>query len=253
MDEETLTIGEIAKLFDLPTSKIRYWEEKEVFTPRRNSNNDYRTFNIQSSIELLDVIFYRNLNVPIQKMKHFNQLSPESIYSILNDTEKEVEEELANLKNKLVGIEQRKRQLEELFVLKKGGYQFEKIEIEKIVPVDMSSPEDIQIQLEYLSNFTLYKDLEADSEFQMGISVTPDYQHQQGVLWEKDLVERKYITCLLECDSEDFEKSNLTNHLDTLRDEGYKITRVIASYLATASDETNEPLDYYKGWLEIEN
>ena len=40
MEDIPYTIGEISKLFNVPASKIRYWEEREIFQPKRNSEND---------------------------------------------------------------------------------------------------------------------------------------------------------------------------------------------------------------------
>ncbi|MEG0255573.1 MerR family transcriptional regulator [Vagococcus sp.] len=253
MEESYYSIGEIAKLFQISPSKIRYWEEKEVFCPRRDVENDYRLFNLQSSIELLDVIFYRNLNVPIQKMKHFNRLSPTAIYAILEDTEEDVRNELIELEEKLEGIARRKEQLESLFSLKERGYQEEVIPMRKIVSSDMSDAEGIQIQLEYLTNFVLYKEKVQDIEFKIGLSVPIDYQWQKEVLWQKDdHEEARYITCLMETDSEYFNESNIKEHEDALEKQGYEVKRVLASYLATASDEHENSVDYYKVWLEVE-
>lgn len=253
MEDSYYSIGEISKLFQIPKSTIRYWEEKEVFCPRRNQDNDYRLFNLQSSIELLDVIFYRNLNVPIQKMKHFNRLSPNAIYSILEDTERDVKQELIELEEKLEGIAKRKEQLESLFGLKKRGYQQEEIEMVKIISSDMSDAEGIQIQLEYLTNFVLYKDDAKDDDYQIGLSVPIDYEWQKGILWEKAKHEKAiYFTCLLETNSEEFNKSNIKEHEEVLNNMGYEVKRVIASYLATASDTKENSVDYYKVWLEVE-
>lgn len=252
MEEKSYTIGEIAQLFQVPASTIRYWEEKEIFSSKRNDENDYREYTIQTTIELLDVVFYRNLNVPIQKMKNFNRLSPEEIYSILLDTEKNVQKELADLEKKSKGISQRKEQLESLFTLKQRGYKEEELTIKKIVPFDMMSREDMQIQLEHLANFVLYKENKEDQFFQMGLVVTDDYKKDE--LWRLDTSKKLiYLTCLLECDSEDFDVNNLAEHEQALKEKGYKINRIIAPYLATASNNNKQPVDYYKAWLEVES
>lgn len=254
MEESVYSIGEISKLFNIPKSTIRYWEEKEVFLPRRNSENDYRLFNLQSGIELLDVIFYRNLNVPIQKMKHFNRLSPEEIYIILNDTEKEIFEEFTQLQKKIEGIANRKEQLENLFSLKESGYLEEELPIEKIVAVDMYDPEDLQIQLEFLSNFVLYKEDWSDDSFKVGISVAKNYNRdEKEIIWANNTTEEQlFLTCLLESNSEDLDDSNLKEHVAALEKEGYLVKQVIASYLATASENHQHSVDYYKAWLEVE-
>lgn len=253
MEDSAYSIGKISKLFNIPTSTIRYWEEKEVFFPRRNEENDYRLFNLQSTIELLDIVFYRNLNVPLKKMKHFNRLNPEEIYSILEDTEEDVLKELVTLEKKLKGIADRKEQLESLFTLKERGYKEEALHVEKIVTVDMNDSEDIKIQLEHLSNFTLYKDNDDKEFYQIGISVPKDYQSHKEILWLKNPETQPiYMTCLLESASENLNESNLEEHKKELNKKGYKVIRVIATYLATASEDETNSVDYYKAWLEVE-
>ncbi|MBO0436302.1 MerR family transcriptional regulator [Vagococcus fluvialis] len=252
MEDSSYSIGEISKLFNIPTSTIRYWEEKEVFLPRRNEENDYRLFNLQSTIELLDIVFYRNLNVPLKKMKHFNRLNPEAIYSILEDTEEDVLKELVILEKKLKGIAERKEQLESLFTLKERGYKEEATHVEKIVTVDMNDEEDIKIQLEYLSNFTLYQDNQESDSYQIGISVPKNYQNHKEILWLKDPEKQPiYMTCLLESASENLNDSNIDEHKKELAKKGYQVVRVIATYLATASEDDTNSVDYYKAWLEV--
>jgi DNA-binding transcriptional MerR regulator len=249
MEEKTYTIGEIAKLFQIPTSTIRYWEEKEIFSAKRNDENDYREYTIQTIIELLDVVFYRNLNIPIQKMKNFNRLRPEEIYSLLEDTEVEVQQELQHLKKKFRGIARRKEQLESLFHLQEKQYEKEPINIKKIVPFDLLNAEDMQIQLQQLANFVLYKEKEEEL-FQMGLAVSGESSKKE--IWKSEPEQTPlYVTCLLTCDAENFDSNNFIEHKNAMNSQGFSIKGVIASYLATASEGNGKTMDYYKAWLEI--
>lgn len=251
-EERHYSIGEIAKLFKLPASTIRYWEEKEIFKTKRNDENDYREFDIQTAIELLDVVFYRNLNVPIKKMKRLNRLSPEAIYSILQDTESQVQQELAELQRKLTGIAGRKQQLENLFTLKDNSYQKEPLHLEKIVAFDMYNPKDIQVQLAGPTNFVLFKKHPSVTEFQMGLAVPFDYDNGNTVLWRNQQEDNKtYLTCLLETNSDNLDAYNYQLHEAALNKMGYQVEQIIAPYLATAANDHEDSVDYYKAWLEV--
>lgn len=161
--------------------------------------------------------------------------------------------ELVILEKKLKGIAERKEQLESLFTLKERGYKEEAIHVEKIVTVDMNDEEDIKIQLEYLSNFTLYQDNQESDSYQIGISVPKNYQNHKEILWLKDPKKQPtYMTCLLESASENLNDSNLDEHKKELAKKGYQVVRVIATYLATASEDDTNSVDYYKAWLEVE-
>ncbi len=251
-EEQRYSIGEIARLFQIPASTIRYWEEKDIFKIKRNDENEYREFDIQTTIELLDVVFYRNLNVPIQKMKEFNRLSPEAIYSILNDTELQVQQELTELKKKLTGIAGRKQQLENLFTLKENSYQEEILLLEKIVAFDMYNPQDIQVQLAGPTNFVLFKKSPAAREFQMGLAVPLNYENGNEELWRNEKnMGKKYVTCLLETNSENLDEHNYQHHEESLSKLGFHVEQIIAPYLATASNDRQKSVDYYKAWLEV--
>jgi hypothetical protein len=157
------------------------------------------------------------------------------------------------LEKKLKGIAERKEQLESLFTLKERGYKEEAIHVEKIVTVDMNDEEDIKIQLEYLSNFTLYQDNQESDSYQIGISVPKNYQNHKEILWLKDPEKQPtYMTCLLESASENLNDSNLDEHKKELAKKGYQVVRVIATYLATASEDDTNSVEYYKAWLEVE-
>ena len=56
--DKTLRIGEIADFFDIPASTLRYWEEKEIITPKKNPENNYREYQISDLMSLSDIIFY---------------------------------------------------------------------------------------------------------------------------------------------------------------------------------------------------
>ncbi|WP_314062282.1 MerR family DNA-binding transcriptional regulator [uncultured Vagococcus sp.] len=251
-EEQRYSIGEIAKLFNIPASTIRYWEEKEIFKTKRNDENEYREFDIQTTIELLDVVFYRNLNVPIHKMKRFNRLSPEAIYSILESTETQVQQELTELQGKLTGIAGRKQQLENLFSLKDNRYRQEPLTLNKIVAFDLYNPQDIQVQLAGPTNFVLYKKDPALPKFQMGLAVPLDYENGNEELWRNDKnASKAYVTCLLETNSDDLDKHNYHQHEAALLKMGLRVEQIIAPYLATASNDEEDSVDYYKAWLEI--
>ncbi len=59
------------------------------------------------------------------------------------------------------------------------------------------------------------------------------------------------MTCLLESASENLNDSNLDEHKKELAKKGYQVVRVIATYLATASEDDTNSVDYYKAWLEV--
>lgn len=75
--EGKYTIGEIAKIFNITTNKIRFYEKKGLMEPLRDENNEYRRFNEEDIIKLQSILLYRVLGLSINDIK-----------SILNNGEK---------------------------------------------------------------------------------------------------------------------------------------------------------------------
>ena len=63
------TINEVAKIFNITTNKIRYYEEKQLLEPVRNSNNEYRIFNEDDIFRLQAILLYRSIGLPIKEIQ----------------------------------------------------------------------------------------------------------------------------------------------------------------------------------------
>lgn len=89
-----ILIHEVAKLLDLDESTIRFWEKKGLLHLKRDTENGYRYFDSQSLIEVMDIIFFRNLQLPIKDLiNHLNATVKEREASFIA-----VREELVELK-----------------------------------------------------------------------------------------------------------------------------------------------------------
>lgn len=75
---KSYTISEIAKIFNITTNKIRFYEKKGLLLPIREKDNEYRKFNDQDIIRLQSILLYRSIGLTIRDIK-----------SILDNDEKE--------------------------------------------------------------------------------------------------------------------------------------------------------------------
>ena len=64
--KQSFSIGEIAELLNIPTSTLRFWEKKGLFSIPK-SDNRYRMYSYLDLIQIADIIFYRNLGVPVNE------------------------------------------------------------------------------------------------------------------------------------------------------------------------------------------
>lgn len=63
-------IGEVSQLLGITPETIRYYEKEGIIMPNKDQMNGYRYYTIQNINELLDVIFYRRIDVPIQDIRN---------------------------------------------------------------------------------------------------------------------------------------------------------------------------------------
>lgn len=75
---KSYTISEVAKILNITTNKIRFYEKKGLLLPIREKDNEYRKFNAQDIIRLQSILLYRAIGLTIRDIK-----------SILDNDEKE--------------------------------------------------------------------------------------------------------------------------------------------------------------------
>lgn len=111
--KQTYTIGEIATMLRIGVDAIRFYEKKGLVHPKKDEKNNYRIFSMYNILELLDVIYYRELDISIA-----------DIVSILQTGKKENMREL--LKEKRKKAQQRirfERQLIKKIEYIEGAYE----------------------------------------------------------------------------------------------------------------------------------
>lgn len=87
-----MKIGQAAQLTGLTISNIRFYERKGLLEPERNDQSKYRNYSEQDIRRLKQIILYRKMNMPIEK-----------IASMLDDpavSEELVRQQLQELLNK---------------------------------------------------------------------------------------------------------------------------------------------------------
>lgn len=84
------TISEIGKLLGLTTDAIRFYEKKGLVHPKVHPENHYRMYHLDNVLELLDIIYYRQLDIPVKDICDMStSLDPDHVLALL---EKKVQE-----------------------------------------------------------------------------------------------------------------------------------------------------------------
>ncbi|MEY9974665.1 DNA-binding transcriptional MerR regulator [Lysinibacillus sp. RC46] len=96
--DETITINQLAKIFDISHHQIRYYEEKGLLFPSYTDNNRYRKYSLKEIYQLAQILMLRNLNLSIAQIKEVLTSYEKNDYlSLLREKSKELSDEINKL------------------------------------------------------------------------------------------------------------------------------------------------------------
>lgn len=109
MNEKCL-IGEVASLFNISPDTLRYYEKEGILSPRKDGNG-YRHYGVDDIIRIIDIMFYRGLDIPIKDIGDITTtMDIGSIITVMTENEKRMEckiKTLQKLQDKLKSAKQR--------------------------------------------------------------------------------------------------------------------------------------------------
>ncbi|MBM7688968.1 hypothetical protein BCR24_09930 [Enterococcus ureilyticus] len=250
--EKLLTVGQVAEIMKLPKSKIRYWDDMNLLTSSRNQQNGYRMFDMEDILTISDIDFYRRLDIPINKMTNLYRKSPEELWTILDETETRVAAELAELEKKQQGIKHRKDQLLSLIELKEKEFIDEPLDVERIIPIDLKDPNELQTYIDNPSSLVVYSNSDHEKELTYGFAVTTKEFVEEVTIWQQtEQTKYEYKQFLLTIKSDDPLENNFQSMKEKLKEQGYQTGTMIGRYIMTAEDQDGFYRDYYKTWIEV--
>ena len=62
-------IGELAKMFDVSTDTLRYYEAEGLLRSHRNEENGYRQYSYDDLFVLMDILLFRSLGLPVKEIQ----------------------------------------------------------------------------------------------------------------------------------------------------------------------------------------
>lgn len=71
--KDTYRIGDIARFLGISTESIRFYEREGLVHPIKDETNGYRGYTAENIYELLDVIFYRKIDLHIEEIREILQ------------------------------------------------------------------------------------------------------------------------------------------------------------------------------------
>lgn len=83
-----LTVGEVSKLFDISVRTLHYYDEINLLNPSEKKENGYRYYTDEDLVLLQEIIFYKDLMLPLKDIKYILKQEKRDKVDILNKHKK---------------------------------------------------------------------------------------------------------------------------------------------------------------------
>ncbi|MFJ8526655.1 MerR family transcriptional regulator [Bacillus sp. NPDC094106] len=94
----TITINQLARIFDISHHQIRYYEEKGLLFPSYVDKNKYRKYALKEIYQLAQILMLRNLNLSVAQIKDIFTTYQKSEYlNLLKEKSNEIIDEIKRL------------------------------------------------------------------------------------------------------------------------------------------------------------
>ena len=108
MGKKNLTIGEISEILNITPSTLRFWEKENLFHVSKKSNH-YRTYTNTDLIDIADILYYRNLGVPVKDIRAFSSLELSEYDQFLENQERDLNKKIEEYQQMLLRSQSLKR------------------------------------------------------------------------------------------------------------------------------------------------
>lgn len=239
-------ISDVSDALGIPSSTLRYWDKTGLIHFERGSDNNYRRFSFQTMLEICDIIFYRNLELPLSIIQKIGTMQLEEQMALFTANESALEHKINYLKDVLARIEQRKIKLNEYHHLKGKDLTIVKTSLPAIHKFDFHDKEMVQL---YLSDPSLSADILTQDEKNSTACGMFVEQETGDLIRKKDTQKRTYLYGLLWMDKHGH--TNASDYWLRAPKLGYKGGTLICKYLTSICDADKECYRYFEAWLEL--
>lgn len=265
---EKWAIGEVAKLFDVSTDTLRYYEKIGILSSNKNGDNGYRYYSYDEIVVLMDILFFRNMELSVKDIKLIiTKMDIGDIKNILYQNQRIVEnriQELIKLKKMISQAASQyklcEERLGEFLIVSAPEFKYKLIGKQSddlVTVIRKYKKEDwIDDRIRYtllVSQEELLKSPNFSSA-QVGISIDEenlcmmDFSERGELL---SLHDANYLYTIVGTSYSEQENDTLSKALNYLTEEGRAVNGpMIARYIASSH---KDGLDYYEVWIGINN
>lgn len=249
MNSDKFSIGEISEFFNIPAPTLRFWQSKGLISPIQSNYNNYREYSLSDLMKISDIIFYKNLGVPLKEINilKMKKISEQEVFCMQHLNMLKREKELLEIRIKR--LTQHQKGLSEISRLKNLKYVEEDIDTDCIISFCLTEHEKLRL---YIDNPYLYSRVQHTKhpdEAQRGLTVSKSkITSRDEIIW-KNCNKSKFVTVLMK-ESINENYSNNLNEILSVVGQKFKTGYIISRFLVTAT-ENNKLYDFYKTYIEI--
>lgn len=238
------TIRELAQMYQLPKSKIRFWEKAGLLKPTRDTLNDYRLYDVKDIIDIGDIVTFREMGVSIKQLQNFRTATYQELTDMIQETKQDVEGQIIQLNQAKQALDLRLKKMDKLRDLEIDSYRREVPPFNYLSHFSSDPLDSTQLFLENPYGYSLVATLNSEIRFHEAF-VRTDKRDGFESIWTKPT--SACYTALLRFNADCNDDNNLNDHISYFNQQGIEIWQVVATYLSTFVD--GKRYDYYQGWF----
>ena len=249
MGRKTFTIGEIVQILDIPASTLRFWERKNLFHIEK-SENSYRRYTTTDLIHIADMMFYRNLGIPVKQVNNFSEISLQEYGSALELSQKQLDEQIQEFAQMQRRIQLQKERYDTLQQLMAEPYRVERLPFRYVVGWEFWERENLLRYIEDPARYVWFRDTSSENTGCKGLiweEIRSD--QEKSLLWQKQ-GEPRFLTFPIRALEADNYQGVEAEEVIAMVQEKYRTGVFLACHLLTCTKE-GESVEYLKGYLEL--
>ena len=247
--QKNLTIGEISEILNITPSTLRFWEKENLFHVSKKSNH-YRTYTNTDLIDIADILYYRNLGVPVKDIRAFSSLELAEYDQFLENQERELNKKIEEYQQMLLRSQSLKRNYYRLLRLLVNPFILETPDFHHVISWDFREKERIRQYVSDPSYYVWCKDTNSEISGRKGLIVSENSSYSRSdLIWENRPGSR-YISfpvkAMIENDYSGLEAPKIVGEVQRHTTTGYLITRHLLNCKING-----ENVEYLQAYLEI--
>lgn len=247
--QKNLTIGEISEILNITPSTLRFWEKENLFHVSKKSNH-YRTYTNTDLIDIADILYYRNLGVPVKDIRAFSSLELSEYDQFLENQERELNKKIEEYQQMLLRSQSLKRNYYRLLRLLVNPFILETPDFHHVISWDFREKERIRQYVSDPSYYVWCKDTNSEISGRKGLIVSENSSYSRSdLIWENRPGSR-YISfpvkAMIENDYSGLEAPKIVGEVQRHTTTGYLITRHLLNCKING-----ENVEYLQAYLEI--